>query len=133
VVSNRAINERQRRSRASGSLDGIPEPADPRAQHDVESHVVGERYQAMILWAFKRSLGSVSDREALIVLMRYDQRLHLGKIARLFGIHQSTIRGQLDRLVDRLRSDVKAALASDYRLNPTQVDECLSAVCDTLA
>ena len=57
----------------------------------------------------------------------------VGEIARLFSVHQSTITRQLDRVVDRLRNDVKALLASEYRLNLAQVDECLVVACDTFA
>jgi RNA polymerase sigma-70 factor len=133
VVSNRVINERQRRGLASSNIDAIPEPADPGAHRAVEAGVVRERYYAMILWAFKRSLGTLSDRETLIVLLRYDQELQLGEIARLFSVHQSTITRQLDRVVDRLRNDVRALLASQYGLNLAQVDECLSAASHTFA
>ena len=133
VVSNRVINERQRRSLAASNIDAIPEPADPGAHRDVEAGVVHERYYEMILWAFKRSLGILSDRETLIVLLRYDQGLQLGEIARLFSVHQSTITRQLDRVVDRLRNDVTALLASQYGLNRAQVDECLSAASHTFA
>jgi hypothetical protein len=85
----------------------------------------------MILWAFERALSNLKDREALIVLMRYDQGLQLGEIARLFSVHQSTITRQLERVVERLRSDVITLLSSQYRLNRAQVDECLSVACDT--
>src|SRR5215510_7744362 len=70
---------------------------------------------------------------ALIVLMRYDQGLQLGEIARLFAVHQSTITRQLERVVERLRDEVIALLSSEYGLNGSQVDECLSVACDTFA
>jgi RNA polymerase sigma-70 factor (ECF subfamily) len=133
VVSNRVINERQRRSLAVGSIDVIPEPADPGAQQTVEARVVRERYRAMIISAFKRSLCVLGDREALIVLMRYDQGLQLGEIARLFSVHQSTITRQLDRVVERLLIDVRDFLSSQYGLNPAQIDECLSVASDTFS
>lgn len=133
VVSNRVINERQRRSQSTGNMDNIPEPVDPHAHRDVEARVVRERYQGMVLSAFKSSLRVLSDRETLIVLLRYDQGLQLGEIARMFSVHQSTITRQLDHVVDRLRNDVIALLLSDYRLNRAQVEECLSVACDTFA
>jgi RNA polymerase sigma-70 factor len=133
VVSNRVINERQRRSLSTGNIDAIPEPADPGALHNVEARVRRLRYQTMILEAFRRALASLSDRETLMVLMRYDQGLQLGEIARLFAVHQSTITRQLDRVVDRLRADVMSLLASQYGFNHAQIEECLSVACDTFA
>jgi len=103
VVSNRVINERQRRCLSTGNIDAIPEPVDPSALQNVEARLGQSRYQTMILSAFKKALAGLNQREALIVLMRYDQGLQLGEIARLFAVHQSTITRQLERVVDRLR------------------------------
>src|SRR4029077_13428124 len=47
VVSNRVINERQRRSLSPSNIDAIPEPADPGAHRGVEAAVVHERYYSM--------------------------------------------------------------------------------------
>jgi RNA polymerase sigma-70 factor len=133
VVSNRVINERQRRSLSTGAIDAIPEPVDPSALQNVEARLGQSRYQTMIFAAFKQALAGLNQREALIVLMRYDQGLQLGDIARLFGVHQSTITRQLERVVDRLREQVIGLLASEYGLNRAQIDECLSVACDTFA
>lgn len=133
VVSNRVINERQRRSATAGNLEAIPEPADPRAHRDVEGQVAQDRYRSMILSVFRRSLCVLTEREILMVLMRYDQGLQLGQIARMFSVHQSTITRQLERIVERLRTDVRALLETEFGLNSEQVDECLSVACDTFA
>lgn len=133
VVSNRVINERQRRSAAAGNIDVMPEPADPRALYDVEDLLRRGRYNKLILSAFRRVLSSLTDHEAVIVLMRYDQGLQLGEIARLFSVHQSTITRQLERVVERLRRDVVVVLSSQYGLNGAQVEECLSVASETFA
>jgi len=131
VVSNRVINERHRRSAATGNLEVIPEPADPRAHAEVEDLVARHRYKSIVLSAFRCALSILSERETLLVLMRYDQGLQLGEIARMFSVHQSTITRQLGRIIDRLRADVKSVLASQYGLDLEQINECLTVACDT--
>jgi len=133
VVSNRVINERQRRVLSAGNIDAVPEPVDPSALQRMEARLGAGRYQSMILAAFERALGALNHREALIVLMRYDQGLQLGEIARLFAVHQSTITRQLERVVERLRERVTSLLASEYGLDGAQVDECLSVASETFA
>jgi len=133
VVSNRVINERQRRSLSIGNIEAIPEPADPTALQNVEARLGRSRYQKMILTAFNTALDKLNHREALIVLLRYDQGMQLGEIARLFDVHQSTITRQLDRVVERLRDEVTVLLTKDYGLNRAQVHECLSVASDTFA
>jgi RNA polymerase sigma-70 factor len=133
VVSNRVINERQRKGMAAGNLDAIPEPADPGALQDVEANVCRERYRDMILSAFEGASCRLEPQERLIVLLRYDQGLQLGEIARLFSVHQSTITRQLDRVVNRLRGDVVSQLSVNYGLDGAAIDECLSVACDTFS
>jgi RNA polymerase sigma-70 factor (ECF subfamily) len=133
VVGNRVINVRQRRIVSTGNIDTVPEPMDPSAVQRIESRLGAGRYHAMILGAFERALSGLNHREALIVLMRYDQGLQLGAIARLFDVHQSTITRQLERVVERLRERVTSLLASEYGLDGAQIDECLSVACETFA
>jgi RNA polymerase sigma-70 factor len=133
VVSNRVINERQRRSLASSNIDAIPEPADPRAHQEVEARLIRDRYESMIVLAFKKSIQALSEHETLMVLMRYDEGRQLGEIAKFFSVHQSTITRQLDRLMDRLRNDVRSTLASQCGLNRAQLEECLSVASDTFS
>lgn len=133
VVSNRVINERQRRYLSTGNIEAIPEPVDPSALEDVEARLGQSRYQGMILAAFEQALTALNHREALLVLLRYDQGLQLGEIARLFAVHQSTITRQLDRVVERLRNEVVSLLASEYKLDQAQVDECLAVASETFA
>jgi len=133
VVSNRVINERQRRSHSAGSIENIPEPADPAALDDVESGLRVGRYRRVILEAFERSLRRLDSREALIVLLRYDQNLPLGQIARLYRVHQSTITRQLERTLEGVRRDVARVLSSDYGLDAEQVRECLTVAAETFS
>jgi RNA polymerase sigma-70 factor len=133
VVSNRIINERQRRNFCSANIENIPEPADPRALQKVESRLGSSRYENAIVSAFEKALASLNHRDALIVLLRYDQGLQLGEIARLYAVHQSTITRQLDRAIERLRADVIERLTSDYGLDRNQVDECMSVASDAFA
>ena len=133
VVSNRVINERQRRNYLPGNFEVIPEQKDPLAIHQVESRVRLERYQRIALAAFRHAMAKLTDQEALIIFLRYDQEVQLGEIARVFSVHQCTITRQIDRLVERLRADVTALLASQYRLNSAQIEECMSAASEAFA
>jgi RNA polymerase sigma factor (sigma-70 family) len=133
VVSNRVINERQRRNYLPGGIGVIPEPKDPSALYHVESRVRLKRYQDIVLGAFRRAMGKLTDEEALIVSLRYDQERRLGEIARMFSVHQCTITRQIERLVERLRADVVALLASQYGLNGAQIDECMGVASETFA
>jgi RNA polymerase sigma-70 factor len=133
VVTNRIINDRQRKDYRAGNLNIIPEPADPSALRCVEDRLGRDRYQNMILDTFRRAFSNLSKRERLILLMRYDQGVQLGTIAQLLRVHQSTITRQIDRAVDRLRRDVIGLLSKEYRLGGSAVDECLGVAHETFS
>jgi RNA polymerase sigma-70 factor len=133
VVSNRMINERVRRSSWPTNLEGIPEPVDPDALKDLETHLDLSRYKPMILWSFQRALQCLTPKERLIVLLRYEQTLQLGDIARLFSVHQSTITRQMDRAANRLRKEVIRLLDSHYHLSGAAIEECLSIASEALS
>ena len=132
VVSNRIINERLRKGSRLSNLNGIPEPADSRALYDVEARLRINRYKSMLLNCFERALQHLSTRDRLILLMRYDQELQLGEIARLFSVHQANITRQIDRALSRLRNDLSSLLAGEYGLGTDAIEECLSVAVESL-
>ncbi len=82
------------------------------------------RYERIINDSFRCSCRCLTDRERLILLLRYDEELQLGQIARLFGVHQSTITRQLERACKKLRREVVARLSSKYHLDQAAISEC---------
>jgi RNA polymerase sigma-70 factor len=133
IVSNRVVNERLRKSSHLIDLNGIPEPADLDALNEMETRLRLNRYGSTILECFRRVSLRLSARDCLILLLRYDQELQLGEIARLFSVHQSTITRQMDRALAKLRSDLLNSLASEYGLGPDAVRECLSVAGELLS
>jgi RNA polymerase sigma-70 factor len=133
IVSNRIINERLRKGSRFSNLEDIAEPADSNALDELEAGLRLSRYNSMILHCFRCAARGLSARNRLILLLRYDQELQLGEIARLFSVHQSTITRQIDRALAKLRQDIMDSLASDYGLGPDAVQECLSVAYEALS
>jgi RNA polymerase sigma-70 factor len=131
IVSNRAINERQRMWNRMQRVEPSADIADTDALRTVESGLQTKRYEGV----FRDSLWSVclelTAQERLILLWRYEEGLQLGQIARLLGVHQSTVTRQLERLMKRMRGDVVSVLASKYQLSPAAIEECLSVILET--
>jgi RNA polymerase sigma-70 factor len=133
VVSNRVINEHLRKGSRFSNLDRIPEPADPAALHNVESRLGRSRYGSMILKCFERASALLKPQERLILLLRYDQGLSLGEIARLHSVHQSTITRQIERIAREMRDNMISLLASEYGLDRQATDECLIVASETIS
>jgi RNA polymerase sigma-70 factor len=133
IVSNRAINERQRMCNRIPHLPPTPEIADGGALRKMESGLREDRYGSLLNDSLQSACLELDDRERLILLWRYEQGLQLGQIARLLAVHQSTVTRQLERLLGKLRNTVIAILASKYQLSQAAIEECLSLIFDSSA
>jgi RNA polymerase sigma-70 factor (ECF subfamily) len=128
IVVNRAINDRNERKLASDET--IVDIPDSRAIFDIESAVRAERYAKAFSESLTGALQTLTPRERLMLLWRYEDGLQLGEIAKLLGIHQSNVTRQLVRLQARLREIVVQALATRHHLGPSAIEECLTDVVD---
>jgi RNA polymerase sigma-70 factor len=129
VITNRIINEGQRRCNEFQYDDTRPELQDWSALPLIESGVDVSRYEPLVCAAVRRACGTLSARERELLLWRFDREAPLGRIAREFGVHQSTITRTLDRIAAKLRTNVRLHL-NERRLDGAAIDECLSILMD---
>ncbi len=128
IVSHRAINERSRMCNSMEHIDSVPEIADASGVRNIEMALRADRYDSMIKDALKSACKDITDRERLILLFRYDEELQVTQIARLIGVHPSTVTRQLERIQEKLRDKVILILTSKYCLEQTAVEECLADI-----
>ena len=67
----------------------------------------------------------LSERERLMLVMRYERRLKVGEIAALLHVHSSNVTRQLERSCERLRRRVLHMLNQKYQLTRCEIDECV--------
>ena len=130
IVSNRAINERQRACNRIRKVEPEHEIPDGTALDSLDSRLRSDRYQGLLQDSLQSACHELSTQDRLILLWRYEKGLQLGQIARLIGVHQSTVTRQLERMLKRMRADVVEVLAGKYRMTPAAVDECLNSITD---
>src|SRR5215510_7684787 len=95
IICRRAINERARKCNNMTQLDDLCEKVDERAVRSIEMALRSSRYQSLIRDSLEHACGELTDRERLLLLLRYENGLQLGQIGRLFGLHQANITRQL--------------------------------------
>jgi RNA polymerase sigma-70 factor len=128
IVGNRAINERQRACNRVRRVEPEREIVDSSALEALDSGVRSERYYRFLHESLKQACHELTTQDRLILLWRYEKGLQLGQIARLIGVHQSTVTRQLERMLERLRGEVVEVLTSRYQMTQDAVDECLETV-----
>lgn len=124
IICHRATNERERLCNNTEGLESIQELADETALSRMNALLRSSRYGGVIRESLRCSCQCLSDRERLILLLRYGDGLQLGQIGRLLGVHQSTITRQIEGACKRLREAVVANLITEHKLDRAAIDEC---------
>ena len=130
VVCNRVVNALRSSSHASRAGELHLEIPDHRSSANVESVLRARTYGPALEVAFAFACRTLTARQRLILLWRYEQGLQLGQIGRLLGIHQSNVTRQLERMQSQLRNEVIRILSTKYGLSLAAIQECLQDIVD---
>ena len=133
IVCHRAINEQARKFNNMTQLDELCEKADEEAVRSIEMGLRSSRYQSLIRDSLEHACGELTDRERLLLLLRYENGLQLGQIGRLFGLHQANITRHLGRIQAKIRQSFESTLIHKYKLDQAAIDECLSEIAENPA
>jgi RNA polymerase sigma-70 factor len=133
IICHRAINERARKCNNMTQLDDLCEKADEGAVRSIEMALRSSRYRLVIRNSLEHACGELTDRERLLLLLRYENGLQLGQIGRLFGLHQANITRQLGRVQAKIRQSFEWTLIHKYKLGQAAIDECLSEIAENPA
>jgi len=133
IICHRAINEQERKFNNMDQLDDQCEKADEEAVRSIERALRSSRYRSLIRDSLEHACGELTDRERLLLLLRYEKGLHLGQIGCLFGLHQATITRQLGRVQAKIRQSFESTLIHKYKLGQAAIDECLSEIAENPA
>ena len=128
IVTNRAINERDRKHNTLEHIECIPEIADARSLKSIEAGLRADRYEHVIKDCFQRACQSLTDNERLVLLLRYEQELQLSQIGRLLGVHTSTVARRLGQVHRKLRGEVISFFACKYSFGQAAIEECLDDI-----
>lgn len=125
LMSNRATNLRMLKWNTCEPIERLSGLADVAAITRMEAAISASRYEAMLEDCFKLASKSLTDRERLILLLRYDDRLRVFEIARTLEVHPTGISHQLHKTHLKLQKKILSVLAVKYHLGPAAIKECL--------
>ena len=127
VINNKALNA-HRRYKDLESLESLPDIPDHAVLRKIEAVVRAHRYESSVRDSFIGASESLSDRERLVLSLRYEDGLKCIEIAGILGVHPSTITRQLPQICEKLKDETVSILASKHRLNSTAIEECLDDI-----
>ena len=126
IVEHRLINDTKRRSFIGEFPSPITEVVDNSALEKVEAVVRQNRYAEMVHDSLRSATDSLTDREALVLLLVYDNGLTHSQVAARLGVHRSTVSHLEHRILRRLRGKFVSILEAKYHLSKPAVQECVA-------
>lgn len=130
LISHRAVNQRKRVRHQSHGIEGLPETADESALPRLDAALREHRYGEALHEALRRACASLTERERLVLRLRFGEVRKVHEIAARLNVHPSNVTRQIDRVCERLRAAVIRTLDERYHLSSSQIDECLPDIVD---
>lgn len=119
VVFQAQVDRHRRESRLT-QLDALP--VEPSRQEHPENFERRDNAQALAQ-ALGVEVGQLAPDQRLLLSWYYSDQLRLAQIARLRGVHESTISRELDGIRKTLRKQVEKRLRA-AGFSPARIEEC---------
>ncbi|HSB12227.1 MAG TPA: sigma-70 family RNA polymerase sigma factor [Blastocatellia bacterium] len=133
VISRRAINRKALKWNRVESLDPRTRLVDDASAAQIEAAIRRGRYETVFDECFKEACGNLSERERLMVLLRYEQGLRVVEIAKSLALHPSRVTRGLQSAHLKLQKKIVSVLSTKYRLGPTAIRECITEILENPA
>jgi RNA polymerase sigma-70 factor (ECF subfamily) len=95
---------------------------------DVELKLIRSRYRAPFKAAFQRALAELAPAERNVLRLHFVEGLSHREIARLLGVHQTTITRQLARAQQALSARLRQRLKDELNVNPRELASLVRAL-----
>jgi len=128
IIKHCAVSEHRLRSHYPESIDQIHDVADHASILRIEAALRDGRYGELIRDSLQAAVSLLSDRERIILHLRYERQLQVSQVAQMFGIKPPSMTKQLDRARHKLRKGVASILATRHRLGPAGIEECVVSI-----
>jgi RNA polymerase sigma-70 factor len=126
VIKHRAFNEHRLKAISLESLDLAADKADESSINKAEAEIRAGRYRRLISDSLEDAVSLLSDRERIILRLRYGQEMQVSQVARLLDVKPPAISRQIDRTKLKLREHVVSILSTKHRLGPAVIQDCLA-------
>jgi RNA polymerase sigma-70 factor len=125
IISRRAINQGLLKRNTFENVDGRVDIADNTSIGRIEAAIQGDRYENILEDCLSLASDSLTDRERLMLLLRYEEGLRVVEVASALGIHPSGVTRKLHHTHLKLKTKIVAVLASKYHFGSEATKECL--------
>lgn len=128
IVRHQAINHRELKSAEGVSLDSLRRTPSATAARELETVLLSARYGDVLRDSFKAAAEQLTQRERLVLILRFEDEIPPGRIAQMMGVHPAQITRALKRAELKLSATALTRLRICHRITPEALKECVAAV-----
>jgi RNA polymerase sigma factor (sigma-70 family) len=128
IVRHKALDTAALKINQTEPLELLDDIVDQRFASQIYADLRASAYGKAIRDSLQAAAQALSDREQLLLLLKYEKQLRSNEIAVMFGVSAATITRQLQAIHVRLRDLVLQSLASEHHLNQAALSECLEEI-----
>jgi RNA polymerase sigma-70 factor len=129
ILKRLSIKEATAKHNRLESSESLPQISDYDGMlATIELRLRSSRYSSIIEESLAGMGERLSERERLMLKLRYKQGLQVSQIARLFGVNPSSVSRQLERTQHKLRDEVTQSFILKHGLSAPAIDECIESI-----
>lgn len=126
IIRHRAVNQSQLKALEGLPLAALRDRACDRAASELEGALMRIKYQQVIADCFKAAAEGLTDRERLVLVLRFDEEMPGTEIAKTLGVHPAQVTRTTRLAQFKFRTAVVTRLNTHYGLGSRAIEECLT-------
>ncbi len=128
MIKRQAINQRQLKSNEAEPLDSLSAVSDPNAVSTLDEVLFQSKYGDAIADSFKWAAGQLSERERLVLALRFEDEMRATDIAKMLHVHPAQITRTVKHAELKFHNAVLTRLTDCHGLAEPAIDECIGQI-----
>jgi len=128
IIKHRAINQRQLKSNEAEPLESLLGIPNPTALGALDAVLFQSKYGEAITDSFKWAAGQLSERERLVLALRFEDEMRAADIAKMLHVHPAQITRTVKQAELKFHQAVLTRLTAHHGLSEPAIEECIGQI-----
>jgi RNA polymerase sigma-70 factor (ECF subfamily) len=128
IIRHQAINQRQLKSNEAEPLDSLIGIPNPKAVSALEAVLFQSKYGEAITDSLKWAARQLSERERLVLALRFEDEMLATEIAKMLHVHPAQITRTVKQAEVKFHEAVLTRLTAQHGLAEPAIEECIGQI-----
>ena len=128
IIRHQAINQRQLKLNEAEPLDSLPDIPNPNAVSALEAVLFQSKYGEAITDSLKWAARQLSERERLVLALRFEDEMRATEVAKMLQVHPAQITRTVKQAEVKFHKAVLTRLTAQHGLAEPAIEECIGQI-----